>query len=67
MEKDINRVIKVTSDALDLLKMPGMTVERLRELRESFIRTSDLSNEQQALYYDSIMAAIEIMTSKHIF
>lgn len=67
MTKDINRVIQVTSDALGLLEMPGMTIERLRELRESFIRTSGITNNQQALYYDSIMAAIEIMTSKHIF
>ena len=54
--------IAVVAAALDLMNSPGMTVDRLRTLREDFISTGGATDEVDQAYYDAILAAIEMMT-----
>jgi hypothetical protein len=50
----------VAQAALNLIESPGMTVNRLRDLREDQIRIGFRSKVDQ-LYYDVVMAAIDLM------
>lgn len=53
--------VAVVSAALTLLESPGMTVDKLRQMREDQIRVG-FADETDQMYYDVILTAIEIMT-----
>ena len=58
------RTIAVTAAALHLLvEFPGMTIDGLQTLREGFIERGGAVDEIDQMYYDSILAAIEMMTN----
>lgn len=61
MNKEQKYNIKVVNAALGLLEQPGMTVERLRSMREEEAR-SGLKDKVSEMYYDVLLTAIEIMT-----
>jgi hypothetical protein len=52
--------IAVVAGALQLLSSSGMTVEKLRTLRE-FEIYNGIKDDVDQMYYDSILAAIEMM------
>jgi len=52
--------VTVAQAAINLIESPGMTVNRLRDLREDQIRIGFRSKVDQ-LYYDVVMAAIDLM------
>lgn len=54
--------VTVVTAALDLLNRSGMTVDKLRAMREDFIGAGGIADEIDQLHYDSILAAIEIMS-----
>ena len=53
--------VLITKAALDLLESRGMTVEKLREMREKEVARG-IKSETDQMYYDVILAAIELMT-----
>ena len=57
------RTIAVTAAALNLLEFPGMTIDGLRTLREGFVERGGPDDEIDQMYYDAILAAIEILTN----
>jgi hypothetical protein len=61
MKKEQKYNIRVVNAALVLLEQPGMTLERLRSMREDEAR-SGLKDEVSEMYYDVLLTAIEIMT-----
>ena len=63
IKNDKKRTIAVTIAALNLLETPGMTLDKLRVLRENFIQGVGAADETDQMYYDSILAAIEMMTN----
>lgn len=63
INNDKKRTIAVTTAALHLLEFPGMTLDGLRALRENFIQGGGAADELDEMYYDSILAAIEMMTN----
>lgn len=63
IKNDKKRTIAVTAGALTLLESPGMTIDGLRILRESVIQSGGATDELDQMYYDSILAAIEMMTN----
>ena len=63
IKNDTKRTIAVTAAALALLESPGMTVNRLRAIRESIILSGEAMDDLDQMYYDSILAAIEMMTN----
>jgi hypothetical protein len=52
--------VAVVVAALSLLDTPGMTIDRLRELREDQVRLGFDSKADEG-YYDAILTAIEMM------
>lgn len=63
IKNDKKRTIAVTTAALQLLEFPGMTLDRLRILRDNYIEGGGAADEIDQMYYDSILAAIEMMTN----
>jgi hypothetical protein len=63
IKNDKKRTIAVTAAALTLLESPGMTVNRLRAIRESIIQSGEAMDDLDQMYYDSVLAAIEMMTN----
>lgn len=63
IKNDTKRTIAVTTAALHLLERPGMTIDKLRTFRENFIKSGGPSDEIDQMYYDAILAAIEMMTN----
>lgn len=63
IKNDKKRTIAVTIAALNLLETQGMTLDKLRVLRENFIQGVRTVDETDQMYYDSILAAIEMMTN----
>jgi len=61
MKKEQKYNIRVVNAALVLLEQPGMTLERLRAMREDEALTG-LKDEVSEMYYDVLLTAIEIMT-----
>lgn len=61
-EKEVKYNRIVVTAALDLLERPGMTIDKLRTMREDFIKSGGPSDELDQMYYDAILAAIEMMT-----
>lgn len=53
--------VAVTAAALELIESRGMTTEKLRNLRDDAIKCEMIHDEVGQMYYDSLMAAIEIM------
>jgi hypothetical protein len=53
--------VAVVKAALDLVEARGMTVEKLRNLRDDAIKLEMIHDEVGQMYYDALMAAIEIM------
>jgi|LauGreDrversion4_2_1035121.scaffolds.fasta_scaffold46678_11 hypothetical protein len=53
--------VAVTAAALQLIESPGMTTEKLRNLREAELQSGGIQDEVDRMYYDALMAAIEIM------
>ena len=53
--------VLITKVALDLLGSRGMTVEKLRETREKEVARG-IKSETDQMYYDVILAAIELMS-----
>ena len=62
IKNDTKRTIAVTAAALALLESPGMTVNRLRAIRESIILSGEAMDDLDQMYYDATLAAIEMMT-----
>jgi len=52
--------VAVVAAALQLIESPGMTVGKLRTLRE-FEIYNGIKDDVDQMYYDSILAAIEMM------
>ena len=63
IKNDKKRTIAVTAAALNLLESPGMTLDKLREIRENYIQAGGAQDELDEMYYDAILAAIEMMTN----
>ena len=63
IKNDKKRTIAVTAAALTLLEAPGMTVNRLRAIRESIILSGEAMDDLDQMYYDSVLAAIEMLTN----
>lgn len=63
IKNDTKRTIAVTAAALTLLESPGMTVNRLRAIRESIILSGEAMDDLDQMYYDSVLAAIEMLTN----
>lgn len=63
IKNDKKRTIAVTTAALHLLEFPGMTLDGLRALRDTCIERGGATDEIDQMYYDSILAAIEMMTN----
>ena len=63
IKNDTKRTIAVTAAALALLESPGMTVNRLRAIRESIILSGEAMDDLDQMYYDATLAAIEMMTN----
>ena len=61
MKNNLKYNVAVVKAALDLIESPGMTVERLRDLREAAIRGCGREDELDQMYYDVLMSAIELM------
>jgi hypothetical protein len=53
--------IAVVAGALSLLQSPGMSVDKLRDLREAEIQSAGAQDEIDRMYYDAIITAIEMM------
>lgn len=53
--------IAVVTAAVGLLQSPGMSVHKLRDLREAELRRGDDQDEIDRMYYDAIIAAIEML------
>ncbi len=56
-----NYNVAVVKAALDLIERPGMTVNKLRDLREAEIRGCGREDELDQMYYDVLVAAIDLM------
>jgi hypothetical protein len=63
IKNNTTRAIAVTTAALHLLESPGMTIDGLRTLRENFIERGGAMDDLDQMYYDSVLAAIEMMTN----
>ena len=63
IKNDTKRTIAVTAAALTLLEAPGMTVNRLRAIRESIILSGEAMDDLDQMYYHSVLAAIEMLTN----
>jgi len=53
--------VAVVAAALQLIESPGMSAEKLRNLRDAELLSGRIQDEVDQMYYDSLMAAIEIM------
>lgn len=63
IKNEKKRTIAVITAALHLLEFPGMTIDGLRTLGENYIQAGGAKDEIDEMYYDSILAAIEMMTN----
>lgn len=59
-----NTKLVVLNTALQILNRDGITLEKLRIFRENYILNGGPQDEIDQLYYDAILAAIEMLTGK---
>lgn len=52
--------IKVLKRSLELLELPGITTDKLRQMREEHIRAG-IPDEDTQFQYDSILTALEAL------
>lgn len=53
--------VALVKAALELIESRGMTIEKLRNLRDDAIKLEMVHDEVGQMYYDALVAAIEIM------
>lgn len=58
-----NTKLVVLNTALQILNRDGITLEKLRIFRENYILNGGPQDEIDQLYYDAILAAIEMLTN----
>ena len=56
-----NYNVAVVAGALQLVESPGMTIEKLRDLREAELQSGGIKDEVGRMYYDVLLAAIDLM------